>query len=181
MTAVGESNQQQAAVKALKTAGYDPETGEDRISKLIEKSTSGRLQGYTAEALRFVGISTSGMNAINDLTSTSNQISLDILGGKLGANISNTDRDFIVGILGDVANYAKPAEERLAAWNAARNRMIVSGMLPPPTKGAGQAPAATPSPAPAGGGVSVKAPNGQTFIFPTQQAADDFKKKAGIK
>jgi hypothetical protein len=40
------------------------------------------------------------------------------------------------------------------------------------------APAAAPA---ATGGVSVTAPNGQTFTFPTQKAADDFKKKAGIK
>jgi hypothetical protein len=43
-----------------------------------------------------------------------------------------------------------------------------------------QTPAAPAAPA-ATGGVSVTAPNGQTFTFPTQKAADDFKKKAGIK
>jgi hypothetical protein len=31
------------------------------------------------------------------------------------------------------------------------------------------------------GGVTVKAPNGQTYSFPTAQAAEEFKKKAGIQ
>jgi hypothetical protein len=31
------------------------------------------------------------------------------------------------------------------------------------------------------GGVTVKAPNGQTYSFPTVQAAEEFKKKAGIQ
>jgi hypothetical protein len=37
---------------------------------------------------------------------------------------------------------------------------------------------AAPKPA---GGVTVKAPNGQTYSFPTAQAAEEFKKKAGIQ
>lgn len=35
--------------------------------------------------------------------------------------------------------------------------------------------------APAAGGFSVTAPNGQTFTFPTKQAADQFKQAAGIR
>lgn len=30
------------------------------------------------------------------------------------------------------------------------------------------------------GGIQVQAPNGKTYTFPTQQAADDFRKKAGL-
>lgn len=34
---------------------------------------------------------------------------------------------------------------------------------------------------PQGSGFSVQAPNGKTYSFPSQQAADDFRKKAGIR
>ena len=33
----------------------------------------------------------------------------------------------------------------------------------------------------ASGGVTVTAPNGQTYTFPNAQAAQEFKKKAGIQ
>lgn len=125
---------QRSALKALEVAGYNPETGEDRVSKLIEKSTSGRLQSMTAATLGAVDITTPGMKAINELAATANTITLQLLDGKLGAGISNTDREAILGQLGDVANPNKTAGERLAGWTAAKNRMIVSGMLPPPTK-----------------------------------------------
>ena len=132
---VKASQDQRAALKALKTAGYDPATGEDNISKLISESTSGGLQAASAGALGFLfGSSTSGMKAISALAGTANQIALDIVGGKLGAGISNDDRNFIASALGDVANPYKTAEERLAGWTAAKDRMVESGMIPPPNK-----------------------------------------------
>lgn len=42
-------------------------------------------------------------------------------------------------------------------------------------------PAAKGAAAPAAGGFTVTAPNGQTFSFPTKQAADQFKQAAGIR
>jgi hypothetical protein len=132
---VKASQDQRAALKALKTAGYDPATGEDNISKLIGESTSGGLQAASAGALGFLfGSSTSGMKAISALAGTANQIALDIVGGKLGAGISNDDRNFIASALGDVANPYKTAEERLAGWTAAKDRMVESGLIPPPNK-----------------------------------------------
>lgn len=132
---VKASQDQRAALKALKTAGYDPKTGEDNISELISKSTSGGLQAASAGALGFLfGSSTSGMKAISALAGTANQIALDIVGGKLGAGISNDDRNFIASALGDVANPYKTAEERLAGWTAAKDRMVESGMIPPPNQ-----------------------------------------------
>lgn len=126
------SKDQSAAVKALRSAGYDVETGEDTISKLISKSTSGGLESAASATLAFFGKSTEGRKAIAALEGTANQIATDLAGGKLGAGISNTDRDFIVGALGDVANPNKTAEERLAGWNAAKNRMMLTGLIPPP-------------------------------------------------
>jgi len=139
-TKIQAAKDQSAAVRALQSAGYNVETGEDTISKLIEKSTSGGLQAGSAAALAFFGKSTEGRKAIAALEGTANQIATDLAGGKLGAGISNTDRDFIVGALGDVANPMKTAEERLSGWTAAKNRMMLTGLIPPPkTAGAAAA------------------------------------------
>jgi hypothetical protein len=132
VTGVQETKDQQAAVKALKSAGYDPTTGEDNISKLIAQSTSGGLQAGTAAALAFFNKTTEGRKAIAALEGTANQIATDLAGGKLGAGISNTDRDFIVGALGDVSNPMKTSAERLAGWEAAKERMMRVGLIPPP-------------------------------------------------
>jgi hypothetical protein len=166
------SKDQSAAVRALRSAGYDVETGEDTISKLIAKSTSGGLQAAGAGTLAFFGKSTEGRKAIAALEGTANQIATDLAGGKLGAGISNTDREFIVGALGDVANPSKTSEERLAGWTAAKNRMMLTGLIPPP-KGAG-APTA-----PAAANI-VTTPDGQSHTFPNAAAAAQFKKAAGL-
>lgn len=163
------SKDQSAAVRALRSAGYDVETGEDTISKLIAKSTSGGLQAGAAGTLAFFGKSTEGRKAIAALEGTANQIATDLAGGKLGAGISNTDRDFIVGALGDVANPMKTAEERLAGWTAAKNRMMLTGLIPPP-KGASvpTAPAAAPIKI-TGDADYNKLPSGSLFIGPDGQ------------
>lgn len=139
---VVDAKSQQAAVQALKTAGYDPVTGKDDISELIKKSTGSTAGLLTDEAYRFVGESTAGMKAIAALEPIAKQMAIDMLGGKLGAGISNADRDFIVSAFGDISNPRKTREEKLLAWNSAKNRMLTSGMLPPPTQ------QATPTPAP---------------------------------
>jgi hypothetical protein len=165
---------QSAAVKALQSAGYNVETGEDNISKLIAKSTSGGLQAGGAAALAFLGKSTEGRKAIAALEGTANQIATDLAGGKLGAGISNTDREFIVSALGDVANPNKTSEERLAGWNAAKQRMMLTGLIPPPKT----TPAAAGAPAAAAN--IVVTPDGQSLTFPNAAAAAQFKKAAGL-
>jgi hypothetical protein len=135
-TGIQAAKDQGAAVKALQSAGYDPTTGEDTISKLIKKSTSGGLEAAGASTLAFFGKSTEGRKAIAALEGTANQIATDLAGGKLGAGISNTDRDFIVAALGDVANPNKTSDERLAGWTAAKNRMMRAGLIPMPTEAA---------------------------------------------
>jgi hypothetical protein len=146
-TKIQAAKDQSAAVRALQSAGYNVETGEDNISKLIEKSTSGGLQAGSAAALAFFGKSTEGRKAIAALEGTANQIATDLAGGKLGAGISNTDRDFIVGALGDVSNPMKTAEERLSGWTAAKNRMMLTGLIPPPKTAGAPADGAAPAPA----------------------------------
>jgi hypothetical protein len=123
------------ALKALKTAGFNPETGEDEVSNLIKKSTSGAIGSIADIAAGAFGKSTEGAKAISQIETRINRIALDLSGGKLGAGISNQDRDFIVATLGDAANPLKPKETRLAAWNDAKQRMISSGMISAPATG----------------------------------------------
>ena len=137
---VQATKEQEAAAKALKSAGYDAATGEDRIEQLIKKSTSGRAGAGIDAVVGFFGGTTEGREAIGALAARANQIALDLAGGKLGAGISNADRDFIASSLGDVANPNKPVGERLAAWKEAKSRMLTSGMIPPPKPPAAAAP-----------------------------------------
>lgn len=120
-----------ANLKALRTAGYDPETGVDKVSELIKKSTSGMGESLTAGAYGAVtGGTTSGMKAIGQLDTISKTMTLDLLNNKLGAGISNADRDALEARFGSIANPNLPADQRLAAWNEAKNIMRKAAMLP---------------------------------------------------
>lgn len=149
-TAVAPTKDIQANLKALKSAGYDPVTGKDDVSSLIAKSTGSYAGAATDLAGRVVGYAPEGAKAIKTLETYASNMTTQLLGGKLGAGISNADRDFIVAGLGDVANPTVPTESRLAAWNAVKERMRVAGMVPPP-KGEGE----TAAPATTKAGASV--------------------------
>jgi hypothetical protein len=118
--------------KALATAGYDPVTGKDNISKLIQDSTGSFIGAGTDLAGRAVGVSTKGAQSIAQLKAFESKLTQDILGGKLGAGISNTDREFIVQAIGDIANQTLPVETRQAAWDSVKERMRVAGMVEAP-------------------------------------------------
>ena len=118
--------------KALATAGYDPVTGKDNISKLIQDSTGSFIGAGTDLAGRVIGVSTKGAQSIAQLKTFESKLTQDILGGKLGAGISNTDREFIVQAIGDIANQTLPVETRQAAWDSVKERMRVAGMVEAP-------------------------------------------------
>jgi hypothetical protein len=118
--------------KALATAGYDPVTGTDNISKLIQDSTGSFIGAGTNLAGRVFGVSTKGAQSIAELKAFESKLTQDILGGKLGAGISNTDREFIVQAIGDIANQTLPVETRQAAWDSVKERMRVAGMVEAP-------------------------------------------------
>lgn len=134
-----------ANLKALRTAGYDPLTGTDKVSDLIKASTSGAIEtGFATAYGAMPGAgATSGQEAIGKLASISKTLTLDLLDGKLGAGISNDDRVALEQRFGDMANSLVPADKRLAAWNEAKEIMRNAAMLPEP--GATTAPAAAPS------------------------------------
>lgn len=131
-TAITETQDAAKAVKGatevLSTIGYtiDPKTGiaNDRVSDLIRKSTSGPAEYAGAKLYSAGGGATKGDIAIGQLGTYASKLTLDIAGGKLGAGISNTDRDFLERSLGEVANPLLPSEKRLAAWQEARDRLV---------------------------------------------------------
>ena len=121
-----------SAKKILSAVNYNPQTKTDDISKLIKKSTSGLFQNYAAQGYGAVtGEATTGRQAIGELMTYANRLTMDLMGGKLGSGISNADRDFVLGQLGDVANANTPAPERAAAWNRAMTRLISVAGAPP--------------------------------------------------
>lgn len=128
----------------LEDAGYNPETGTDRITDLIKASTSGGLQRAAAGAVEWAtGASTPGQQAISKLEVFANDKVLAKLGGKLGAQISDADREFIKKTMGDIANPDLGADRRLAAWESVKQVMA---------KYAGMPAAASAAPAPAAAG-----------------------------
>ncbi len=111
----------------------------DDVSKLISKSTSGLLQNWLARGYDAVtGDSTTGRQAIGELTTLANRLTMDLMGGKLGAGVSNTDREFVLGQLGDVSNANIGAPERLAAWKRAIGRIETIAKGAPAQGGAQQ-------------------------------------------
>jgi len=144
LTAVQDAKDVDANRKALKISGYDPTTGKDEIADLINKSTGGVLQAGAAGTLGAFNYTTTGADAIARLGTRVKAMTLSLLNGKLGAGISNADRDFIEGQFGDIANPNLASGKRLAAWDEAKKRMLSLGMLggaePPtaPPAGAGK-------------------------------------------
>ena len=114
---------QDGALKILTDIDLDP-TGDDRISKLILQSTSGGLQKAAAGAVEYAtGEATPGMEAISQLEVFANSGVLEQLGGKLGGNISDTDRKFIQKSMADIANPEIGANARLKAWQEVKRRL----------------------------------------------------------
>jgi len=174
LTAVQDAKDVEANRKALKIAGYDHTTGKDEIADLINKSTGGILQSGTAGTLGAFNVTTEGADAIARLGTRVKAMTLSLLNGKLGAGISNADRDFIEGLFGDIANPNLASGKRLAAWDEAKKRMLSLGMLDSPDQ-----PKSTP--AAAAKPYLVATPDGKTHSFDTPAALAAFKKAAGLK
>lgn len=113
------------ATGILSSVGVDPASGFDPVAEMIRKSTSGGLEQAAAGAVGFLtGEPTSGMEEISRLKSIASDMTLQMSGGSLGAGMSNTDREFINERMGDIANPAKTAGERLAAWSEVKKRLV---------------------------------------------------------
>jgi hypothetical protein len=128
------------AESVLGDAGFDPRTGTDKITDLIKESTAGGLQRAAAGAVEWAtGRSTPGQAAISKLEVFANDKVLSKLGGKLGAQVSDQDREFIKKTMGDIANPELGVDRRLAAWESVKQVMAKYAGLP------AAAPAAAPT------------------------------------
>lgn len=118
------SPQEQArgAQMALQAAGVTDKV--DPVSELIKKSTNGWLQNAAASAWSGItGDATDGQEAIGRLKTIGNDMVLQAAGGSLGAQISNSDRDFMAQRFGDIGNPEVPVDVRLAAWDQVKKRL----------------------------------------------------------
>jgi hypothetical protein len=118
-----------AAREVLKTIGFDPKTGADDVKKLIKESTGSYGGALVDAAGRVFGESTKGADAIGELKTFETKIATDLLGGKLGAGISNTDRDFIIAGLGQISDNTLPKDTREKAWGRVVDRMKRVGLI----------------------------------------------------
>ena len=145
--------------KALATAGYDAATGKDDISDLIKKSTGSYIGKAVDIGGRTFGASTEGSKALQTLTQKANAITFGLLNGKLGAGISKSDAELVASLVGQLGDGTLPTEDRLAAWESAKDNMVRLGLIDAPksnvnipgvgtqinTPGSNAAPAAKPS------------------------------------
>ena len=133
----------------------------DTVENLIKGSTSGGMQQTAADAYEYLtGKGTSGAENIAQLKTVANDITLSTLKGKLGAGISNADRDFLQAKLGDIGNPKLASNVRLAAWKEYKDGVAAIANGGRADMPQGQAPEATQpqAPAPADtGGFSIRA------------------------
>lgn len=127
-----QASQSRQALAAINSAGIDTNTGVDPVAELIKGSTSGMLQKLGADAYGAVtGDATSGMENIGRLKTIASDLTLQMTGGSLGAQVSNSDRDFIVERIGNIADASVPADQRLAAWEQVKLRLAkLAGLKP---------------------------------------------------
>lgn len=121
-------------------SGINLEKGIDPVAPLIEDSTSGHYQHKAAELYgNITGQATPGMENIQRLQTIANDMVLQMTGGSLGNQISNSDRDFIAARLGDIGNPELPANQRGAAWDQVKQRFsnIMGVPYNPGGKGSG--------------------------------------------
>jgi hypothetical protein len=145
----------QGARKVLETIGFNPISGEDKVRNLIKKST-GSYGGASVDFLgRVIGESTEGADAIGQLKTFETKIATDLLGGKLSAGISTSDREFIVAGLGQISDNTLPRDTREKAWSQVVDRMRSVGLMdlpsdakptPTPTNPTAPAPSSTKKP-----------------------------------
>ena len=131
--------------KALAQAGYDVATGKDEITDLIKKSTGSYLGKAVDISGRAIGKATEGSQALAALEQKANAITFGLLNGKLGAGISKSDAELVASLVGKLGDGTLPVEDRLAAWNSAKNMMMNLGMVAEPKGSAKPGATAKPS------------------------------------
>jgi hypothetical protein len=149
---------------------------------LIDQSTGSGVGRAIDVSAGFVGLSTPGAEAIARLQPIAD-IVLKMVPRFEGPQ-SDKDTKSYKEAAGQLAEPTLPTDTRKAAANEilrlmkARKGQFVNSDMAAEGIGPGAAPQ---TPAAGGTSVRVTAPNGQVLVFPNQQAADAFKKAAGIR
>lgn len=115
----------------------------DPVADLIRGSTSGAVQNYASKIPGALGIATEGQEKIARLGTIDNALVLALAGGKLGAGVSNADRDFFKEMSGKISDPNSPANSRLAAWDQIKARL--RGIKARETAGGGSSTSAAPA------------------------------------
>ena len=121
--AVSKAKTIEGANQILKDINFNPKTKDNDVSKLIDISTGSYIGKAYDIGNRVFGSATEGSQAIAELKTIESKITTDLLGGKLGAGISNADRDFIQQQVGSISDGTLPVEDRKAAWNRVVTRL----------------------------------------------------------
>jgi len=121
--AVSKAKTIEGANQILKDINFNPKTKDNDVSKLIDISTGSYIGKAYDIGNRVFGSATEGSQAIAELKTIESKITTDLLGGKLGAGISNADRDFIQHQVGSISDGTLPVEDRKAAWNRVVTRL----------------------------------------------------------
>lgn len=112
-----------AAFQVLDVFGYDPETGASRLEDLIAQTSSGLGETGKTAILSLAGQSTPQSRALIEIEGMMTGMVAMVTDNKLGAQVSNTDRDFLKEQYGKFNDTKKPIEDRLAAADAAFRRL----------------------------------------------------------
>lgn len=96
---------------------------EDPVADLIQGSTSGIVENVASMIPGALGKSTPGQENIGRLQTIDNALVLALAGGKLGAGVSNADRDFFKEMSGKISDPNIPANQRVAAWQQIKARL----------------------------------------------------------
>jgi hypothetical protein len=116
---------------------------DDPVADLIRTSTSGYVESVASLIPGALGKATPGRENIGQLETIDNALVLALAGGKLGAGVSNADRDFFKEMSGKISDPTIPANQRLAGWEQIKSRL--RGIQ----RRANQKPAAQPAARPA--------------------------------
>jgi hypothetical protein len=121
----GDVSRERAAREVLNIVNYDPVTGEDTATKIIPKSTSGKLQTGLAAATKDVtGSATSGGVAISQLKTLAAKITFGLAQGHLGVGMSEGDRKMLEMMSGEMQDPNVGSNARLEAWKTSREILI---------------------------------------------------------
>jgi len=175
-----KANKKEGAQLLLRTAGGE---NAKKIEDLIKASTSGLVEHMGAEIKGAIpsglgGGATPGMQNIAQLDHIAKQMTFELLNGKLNAGVSNKDVQFIQGLVADIANPNKPAEERVAGFRQLKNTLEAWSSGKDVEIGA----PATDKKTPASSATSfaVTTPDNKVHTFPSQEALNNFKRAAGL-